>query len=676
MLSPATAPTPPRLPTRAAACVGLALLWALSTMAARPAAAQSGVALPVSPEVKAATAMLGLGRQRLALVVGLGRVGDLQLPAVQRDAEAVADALRRLGFLVMARPDPTLDALRRSLAEFRERLEPGGAGVVYVAGAGARIDGRSWLVTRSLPAGADPADAAALKAASLDVAALVQALQISPPSLRLLIVDGATPWPGLAPAQQGLAAPELPDGVMAMLSAPPGQAMPRWLPPPLPKPAPEDPRERSGSPFGTAFVHALMASGRTGPDVLRQTRRLAMDATGNLVAPWIGGRSDEQDELGTPTMPIAQWPEAAAARAIGKLAGSALDALRTAKPAQAPAPADGPPTPAPPTVATTATAAQAAADAVRTAAAAVGTAEAAKATATKTATAAAVDAATALAAAVATVAGSRRDEAAPPAPGSFDQRLPDRREPVDGGTPKPGPATPPPAAPPEPPAAPAAPAAPAVPQTPPAPAAPPAPSMPALNPNGYAAGDSFTYRRVDEWKGETIGLLMQVIQAVQANGDLDAQEGEDLVTLDAEGRVRSRVGPGGRSTFVPSEEFYWPRPKAGSSRDVDFKETFERSDARGERHWTGEVEVGRPTRLETAAGRFDVLPMEGEGWYREWSLPQRTRRDVQWERTVWYSPDLGHPVAIDIVERDAANHLLRKERIELVHAQTSRSVGR
>lgn len=116
--------------------------------------------------------------------------------------------------------------------------------------------------------------------------------------------------------------------------------------------------------------------------------------------------------------------------------------------------------------------------------------------------------------------------------------------------------------------------------------------------------------------------------------------------------------------------------QGGESRDVAFNEVFENRDGRGERRWEGEVEVGKPTRLTTSAGTFDVLPMEGSGWVREWRTPQRTRRDIKWWRTVWYSPELGHPVAIDILERDAGSRMLRKERLELVHMNTSRSVPR
>ncbi len=627
----------------------LALLLALSS-APRPAAAQTGNVLPIPAEVRVVGEALGLGRQRLALVVGLSRIGGFDMPAVRRDAAAVAEALRRAGFLVLARPDIGVDDLRRSVAEFRQRLEPAGAGLVYVAGAGARLDGRSWLLTRSLGAAAPSAEA--LKAASLDLADLVQALQITPSSLRLLVVDAATPLPGLPAAWQGLQAPTLPDGVMVLLAAQPGAVSPVWQPPPLPSPPPKDPREATGSPFGTAFVHALLSSGHSGPTVLQQTRRLALDATEGLVNPWIGGRSDERDELGAPTLPIAQWPEAAAVRAMRTLAGAALDEWR-----RQPRPAQTPPTaPADPSLADGRPLLSDLGKAGAVAAAAAGAVAAAGAAAD---------------AAPAPVAAAVRSTL-PTAGRDGERGLADRREPVDGSrTPAP------PAGPPATPAS-APSGTPRVAAPPPAgpPGVMPAAALPALNAFGHAAGDRFTYRRVDEWKGETVGLLALVIEQLLANGELQAREGDDEQILDAQGRMRSRKGPSGHSSFEPAEGFWWARPQPGQTRDVDFMETFEQTDSRGERHWEGEVEVGRPTHIETAAGRFEVLPLEGEGWYREWRMPQRWRRDVRWWRTVWYAPDLGRPVAIDILERDAASRLLRKERLELVAVRTSRSVAR
>ena len=45
------------------------------------------------------------------------------------------------------------------------------------------------------------------------------------------------------------------------------------------------------------------------------------------------------------------------------------------------------------------------------------------------------------------------------------------------------------------------------------------------------------------------------------------------------------------------------------------------------------------------------------------------RSSGQWSRTVYYSPKLQHPVAIDVRDVDATGRLLRRERIQLLHAQ-------
>jgi len=67
-----------------------------------------------------------------------------------------------------------------------------------------------------------------------------------------------------------------------------------------------------------------------------------------------------------------------------------------------------------------------------------------------------------------------------------------------------------------------------------------------------------------------------------------------------------------------------------------------------------------------------VLPIESSGWqYARRS--DGSRADSKWSRTVWYSTKLGHPVAIDIEDTDHLGRLLRRERVELLHAQTARS---
>jgi hypothetical protein len=105
---------------------------------------------------------------------------------------------------------------------------------------------------------------------------------------------------------------------------------------------------------------------------------------------------------------------------------------------------------------------------------------------------------------------------------------------------------------------------------------------------------------------------------------------------------------------------------------VLFKENFQRADgSKGQTEWKGSTSVGRPRKMDTPAGPYEVLPIESSGWYYE-SLDGGARTSGQWSRTVWYSPKLGHPVAIDIEDADRVGKLVRRERVELLHAQTSR----
>jgi hypothetical protein len=158
---------------------------------------------------------------------------------------------------------------------------------------------------------------------------------------------------------------------------------------------------------------------------------------------------------------------------------------------------------------------------------------------------------------------------------------------------------------------------------------------------------------------------------VLADGQLLANGAQ--TAMDAQGRItRQRGLDGTLSTFEPSQDLWWSNPKRGESRDVLFKETFQRADAsKGQTEWKGSTSVGRPRQIDTPAGPYEALPIESSGWYYE-TLENGAKTSGKWTRTVWYSPKLGHPVAIDIQDADRLGKLLRRERVELMHAQTSR----
>jgi hypothetical protein len=148
--------------------------------------------------------------------------------------------------------------------------------------------------------------------------------------------------------------------------------------------------------------------------------------------------------------------------------------------------------------------------------------------------------------------------------------------------------------------------------------------------------------------------------------------GQQMI-MDAQGRLKKLANADGTvSKFEPSQDLWWSNPKRGESRDLRFTETIQRANGRSsEVDWKGSTSVGKAQKIDTPAGEFEVLPIESSGWAYE--MVADGLRSTKWSRTVWYSPKLGHPVAIDIQDADRLGKLLKRERVELLHAQASRA---
>lgn len=705
----------------AAAAAPFAPGSAAATPQAESAAPPSldGIRLETPRPIRAATAMLGMGRQRLALVVGLGKIGArTALDSAARDVRAVAGALAAGGYLVMRREDVAAAELRAALAEFRARLQPEGLGFVYVTGLGAQLGGGNLLLARDARL-EDDADAAratmALAQGTVPIAEVIDALQGTADSPRLLAIDAAYAHPALARLQQpGLAEPRLPPGMMALFSQPLGAVQRLPAVAPLPDPPPTNPRELAASHFARALLTALAQPRTSGPAALRATQRSLAETAPAQAPPWLGGSSDEREEFAELTILDALLPrsaEEATQTALEQLAKRALVNQASgdgAKPVaevlqQARAPEDATqgtqrrlPQPS-----DTARALGHAPSAPSLAAAATGTAAGvAEAAAARAATGVAAGAAAggSAAAGAAADAGSALSKAAKAMLAT--ERKSDGAAAADAVPTAVGQATiaaaPPSAAL----AAAGAAIAAAAPVTPPVAAAPPQTSMPPdptaaapdgrtvragergerplytprTNAFGYAEGDTFAYRVVDTWKGEVSGGFTHAVEEVLEDGRMLGNGGQ--LALDAEGRLRHvERSDGSRSDFEPHEDSWWAAPRRGEQRDVQYIETFRRADGvRGSTEWSGSASVGRARRIETPAGAFDALPIESDGWWTE-RIGNGLRTQGKWSRTVWYAPSLGHPVAIELQLNDPRGRLLHRERAELTHAQTSRTVA-
>ena len=113
---------------------------------------------------------------RIALVIGNGAYGGLPdslRTNAPRDAQAISDKLRALGFDVIMRTNATPRDMQQAIGEFRRRLEAGGVGLFYFAGHGMQIGPRTLLV----PAGLDLHAPAWLINDSIDLSAVLNAMQ-------------------------------------------------------------------------------------------------------------------------------------------------------------------------------------------------------------------------------------------------------------------------------------------------------------------------------------------------------------------------------------------------------------------------------------------------------------------------------------------------------------------
>ncbi len=547
----------------------------------QPSALSQGVATAANPAAP---------RQRLALVVGVGTVGNrIVLESARRDTAAVAAALRAGGFEVTLLEDSNSTDLRSALKDYRERLRPDGVGFIYFTGLGAQVDGRNLLLPSEVTLNdAQPpaAMAAVLRAVGLPLQELVDALAGGTDAPRALVVDAAyrqTTLGRLTPA--GLARPRLGSNTLVLLGHAPG-ALQELQVAPAPADPPADPRQGAATRFARVLVEALGTPRITLPEALRAVRLSVVDTSGGQTQPWLGGETFARLHL--------------------------ADAARLENPAAA---------------------ALAAAGAVGTAGTvgAVVTSTPAADNNNQTTLPAGRGNAVAEAASAASAAAS-----APP--------VNKPRPPTDSRTT----------------------------------AAPGQGERPVFqarrNPFDHAEGDTLSYNLVDTRKDEVLSSYTVAIDEVRADGHLSANGGQ--WQLDPQGRIKQqRLEDGTQITFEPAQELWWAKPQSGESRPVAFKETrIQTNKPQVQISWRGNAQVGSVRVLETPAGEFEVLPIKTTG---QSSLTRAGApgSNGQFTRTVFYAPKLGMPVAIEIEDNDASGRSLRRERVELTHAQQARTAN-
>nr|WP_175147916.1 SUMF1/EgtB/PvdO family nonheme iron enzyme [Paraburkholderia ultramafica] len=208
---------------------------------------------------------------RIALVIGNGAYGNLTDPLrnnAPRDAEAMGDTLRALGFDVITRTNATPQDMQQAIGEFHQRLGASGVGLFYFAGHGMQI-GRQTLL---MPAGLDARLPASLVSSGVDLKAVLQAMRAPRAGrLDLVILDTCLNDPFSPDATTDSPAPSA-GTVIAYAAAPGGFAADG---------------ARHGV-YTNALLHALKsAPSQTLDSLFQRVAAQVREATGDEQQPWI-----------------------------------------------------------------------------------------------------------------------------------------------------------------------------------------------------------------------------------------------------------------------------------------------------------------------------------------------------------------------------------------------------
>jgi formylglycine-generating enzyme required for sulfatase activity len=183
--------------------------------------------------------------EKRALVIGINAY--VEVPPLEKavgDANAVAAALKGIGFTVTLVTDIARRELNERITEFQKTLTTGDIALVYYSGHGVEIDGQNYLLPADIPEphqalddtdddAAPKADAASkgggdyIKGEAIGLVSLIERLDAG---IRILIIDACRDNPFAAGGtkgvgrERGLARVEGPEGTFILYSAGYGQA--------------------------------------------------------------------------------------------------------------------------------------------------------------------------------------------------------------------------------------------------------------------------------------------------------------------------------------------------------------------------------------------------------------------------------------------------------------------
>jgi hypothetical protein len=228
--------------------------------------------------------------RRVALVIGNASYKNAPvLPNPERDAKAIAEALRKTGFQTVAvQSDLGREALIDALRDFAQLAEKADWAMVYYAGHGIEVGGVNYLIPTDAKLSSD-------RDASLEAVALDQVINAAERAgkLRLIVLDACRDNPfanqmkrsltvGSRSVSRGLAQVEPDAGTLVVYAAKHGETALDG--------------DGSNSPFAAAFVKNMQMPGVEVRRLFDNVRDDVMDATKRRQQPFsYGSISGKQD---------------------------------------------------------------------------------------------------------------------------------------------------------------------------------------------------------------------------------------------------------------------------------------------------------------------------------------------------------------------------------------------
>jgi hypothetical protein len=140
---------------------------------------------------------------RVALVIGNRDYTDTPLTNPVKDARAMRDQLKRLGFKVVYREDVDHGDMEAAITEFHDQLTAKTVGLFYYSGHGVQADNSNYLI----PIGAKIADTVQLKDRAVNVDHVLAAMEEVGNPLNIVILDACrnNPYRAMRGSSAGLA---------------------------------------------------------------------------------------------------------------------------------------------------------------------------------------------------------------------------------------------------------------------------------------------------------------------------------------------------------------------------------------------------------------------------------------------------------------------------------------